>query len=89
MTIENIAFEINEVVIGHDPKSEFIKYNLNLTIRGSGKNSVQLKLTFVPPHPFAFSMPESKTIKATSITQAYVKLNKFLNSYNFQMRAEE
>jgi hypothetical protein len=85
----SVVFERNEVVMGHDPRGEFIKYKINLTIKDSGKTPVQMKLTFVPPHPFDVNMPENKTIKATSITQAYVKLNKFLNSYNFQMRSWE
>jgi hypothetical protein len=47
---------------------------------------VSLEMTFVPPHPFAFNMPENHSIKGVSITDVYVKVVKFFNKFGIEFR---
>lgn len=78
----NIIYESDERIRGHLPRSkEWIVYTGRLTIKDGDKNPVTLKMTFEPPHPFPFSMPEKHSIKAESVTGFYMKLNKFLMGY--------
>lgn len=43
-------------------------------------------MTFVPPHPSAFNMPDSHFIKGTSITDVYVKVVRFFNKFDIEFR---
>ena len=56
-------------------------YKGALKVKDGGKFPVILDLEFVPPHPFAFNMPENHIVKATSISDAYSKLAKFFYKY--------
>ena len=65
-----IIYESEETIIGHLPKSdEWIEYTGILKIRDGGKTPVTLDMTFEPPHPFAFNMPDTLSIKAISVTE--------------------
>ena len=77
-----IIYESEETIIGHLPKSdEWVQYTGLLKIRNGGKMPVTLEMTFDPPHPFALNMPETHSIKATSITDAYSRVVKFFERY--------
>lgn len=61
------------------PRSkERIAYRGLLRVMESGASPVRLKLSFVPPHPFCYNMPESHSIRGKSVTDVYVKLARFL-----------
>ena len=77
-----IIYESEETIIGHLPKSnEWVQYTGVLKIRDGGKTPVTLEMTFDPPHPFALNMPETHSIKATSVTDAYARVVKFFERY--------
>jgi hypothetical protein len=87
MAKSKVVFKTNEDVMGYNPQCDPIAYDIKLIVKDSGKFPVQLSLTLIPPPPYIIEVPEKKTINASSITEAYVKLNKFLSKYNYQMRA--
>lgn len=43
-------------------------------------------MTFIPPHPFAFNVPDRHSIKGISITDVYVKLVKFFSKFCIEFR---
>jgi hypothetical protein len=55
-------------------------------VKDGGKKPVSLEMTFVPPHPFICNMPEKHSIKAESITDAYVKVVNIFKSYGIEFR---
>ena len=80
-----IIYESEETIIGHLPKSdEWLQYTGQLKIRDGGKTPVTLDMTLDLPHPFALNMPETHSIKATSITDAYAKLVKFFERFGIR-----
>ena len=82
-----IVFESKEGIMGVFPRSrEWIEYEGILKVRARGKKPVSLELKFVPPHPFSRNMPEEHTIRAASITEAYVKLVRFLKRREVDFR---
>lgn len=73
--------------MGYLPKAEeWVKYSGVLKIFDGGKNPVSLEMTFVPPHPFPFNMPDSHSIRAESVTDAYAKVVKFFDPYGIKFR---
>ena len=82
-----IVFESDEEIYGIVPKAhDWVHYKSILRVKDGGKYPVSLNMTFVPPHPFAFNMPESLSIKGASITDVYVKVVKFLNKFGIEFR---
>ena len=61
-------------------------YKSILKVKDGGKYPVSLEMTFVPPHPFAFNMPDNHSIKGTSITDVYVKVVRFFNKFGIEFR---
>jgi hypothetical protein len=43
-------------------------------------------MAMCPPQPFMFEMPETHSIKAESITQAYEKVAKFFRKFGIEFR---
>jgi hypothetical protein len=79
------VFESKEEIYGIVPRAnDGVHYLAVLKIKDGGKFPVSLDMTFVPPHPFAFNMPEKLMIKGVSITDVYAKLSKFF--YKFGIR---
>ena len=77
-----IVFKSNEEIYGVLSRSrEGVCYKGTLTVKDGGKTPVSLKMTFVPPHPFVFEMPEKHSIKAESISEAYAKVAKFFKRF--------
>jgi hypothetical protein len=77
-----LIFQSEEIIHGHlRQANEWIEYRGVLKVNESGKNRVSFDLSFVPPLPFVANMPERHSIRAESVTQAYVKLVRFLNEY--------
>ena len=80
-----IIFESAEEIYGVIPRAnDWVHYSSTLKIKDGGKLPVSLDMTFVPPHPFAFNMPEQHSIKAANITDAYVKVVKFFNKFGIK-----
>ncbi len=80
-------FESEEEIRGFLPRGkEWIHYRGVLTVKYLGKKPVSLKLTFVPPHPFAIEVPEEHCIRTESITDVYVKLIKLFKKLGFELR---
>lgn len=65
---------------------EWVEYSGVLKIFNGGKKPVSLEMTFVPPHPFQFNMPDTHSIRAESVTDAYVKVVKFFDPYGIKFR---
>lgn len=83
----SVVFESKEVILGVFPKSrEWVEYSGKLVVKDGGKKPVTLSMIFVPPHPFAFGMPEEHIIKAESVTDAYVKVVRFFGKYGIELR---
>ena len=81
----NTVFESKEEIYGIVPRAnDWVHYSALLKVKDGGKFPVILEMEFVPPHPFAFNMPEKHLIRAESITDAYAKLSKFF--YKFGIR---
>ena len=85
MPRNKIIYESEETIIGHLPKSdEWVQYSGRLIIRDGGNTPVTLDMTFDPPHPFALNMPDTHSIKAVSVTDAYARAVKFFERYGIQ-----
>jgi hypothetical protein len=82
-----VIFESEEEIYGRVPRAhDMVHYKSILKVKDGGKTPVSLEMTFVPPHPFAFNMPEKHSIMAESITGAYVKLVKFFNNFGIEFK---
>ena len=76
-----VIFESSEKIYGYLPRDkEWIHYQCKLTVQNSNKNQVTLVMTFVPPHPPWFKLPEEKIIKGESISDVYGKVSLFLKN---------
>ncbi len=83
-----IIFESKEEIHGVVPRgNDWVQYTSILKIKDGGKTPVSLEMTFVPPHPFAFNMPEKHSIKAESITAVYAKVFKFFKNYGIVFKS--
>jgi len=83
-----IIFESDETINGYLPASrDWIQYECLLKIRDGGKKPVSMDMTFIPPHPCPFNMPESHSIRAVSVTDAYVKVVKFLDRFRIKFKS--
>ncbi|SLM30559.1 conserved hypothetical protein [Desulfamplus magnetovallimortis] len=77
-----VLFESKEEIYGVVPRAyDLVHYSTKLEIKNGGKYPVSLEMSFVPPHPYAFNMPEKHSIKAQSITDAYSKVLKFFDKF--------
>ena len=82
-----VVFKSKEDIYGVVPRAnDWVQYSSTLKVKDGGKYPVSLEMTFVPPHPFAFNMPEKHSIKAVSITDAYAKVVKFFNKFGIEFR---
>lgn len=82
-----VIFESKEEIYGIVPRArDWVHYSSILTVKDGGKKPVSLKMKFVPPHPFICNMPDTHSIKAESITDAYVKVVKFLGKFGIEFR---
>ena len=83
-----VIFTSKENIHGYMPlDKEFVEYTGTLQITDRKNSPVTLELSFVPPPPFIFLMPEEKLIKADSITSVYAKLVKFFKRYGYVLQA--
>ena len=83
----NVIFESKEEIYGVVPRAnDWVHYESILKIKDGGKTPVSLEMSFIPPHPFAFNMPEYHYIKAESITGVYVKVVKFFNKFGIEFK---
>ncbi len=83
-----VIFESDEDIFGIVPRAgDWVHYSCELTVKDGGKKPVSLEMKFVPPHPFICNMPETHSIKAESITDAYSKVVKFLGKYGIEFRS--
>ena len=86
MTRYNVIYESKEDIYGIVPKAyDWVHYSSILRVKDGGKKPVSLEMTFVPPHPFMCNMPEKHSVKAESITDAYVKVVKFFKSHGIEL----
>ena len=82
-----VVFESTEEIYGVVPKAyDRVHYMGILKIKDGGKAPVTLEMTFIPPHPYAFNMPDSHLIRGTSITDVYVKVVRFFNKFGIEFR---
>ena len=82
-----VIFESEEEIYGVVPKAwDWIHYSSILTVKDGGKKPVSLEMKFVPPHPFICNMPETHSIKAESITDAYAKVVKYFSKFGVEFR---
>ncbi len=83
----NVIYKSNEDIYGKELKGyDWVHYKSILKIKDGGKFPVSLEMTFVPPHPFAFNMPNSHSIKGSSITDVYVKVVKYFKKFGIELR---
>jgi hypothetical protein len=82
-----VIFESEEEICGIVPRAwDWVHYSSILTVKDGGKKPVSLEMKFVPPHPFICNMPETHSIKAESITDAYVKVVQFFSKFGIEFR---
>ncbi|MFH1075732.1 MAG: hypothetical protein V1753_02660 [Pseudomonadota bacterium] len=81
-------FESKEEIYGIVPRAnDWVHYTSVLRIKDGGKTPVSLEMIFVPPHPFAFNMPENHFIKAENVTGAYAKVVRFFKSFGIEFKS--
>jgi hypothetical protein len=81
------VFESKEEIYGIVPRAnDWVHYSALLKVKDGGKFPVVLEMEFVPPHPFAFNMPEKHVIKGVSITEVYAKLSKFFYKFGIMFK---
>jgi len=55
----HIVFESKEEIYGILPQAhDWVHYSALLQVKDGGKFPVVLEMEFVPPHPYAFNLPE-------------------------------
>ncbi len=68
----------------HPQSDDYLDYKSVIQIKDSGKNPVSITLKFDGIYPFAPSMPpEEHTIKAPSILELYVKLERWFRKFGY------
>ncbi|MFH1076823.1 MAG: hypothetical protein V1753_08320 [Pseudomonadota bacterium] len=81
-------FEYKEEIYGVVPRAnDWVHYTSILRIKDGGKVPVSLEMIFVPPHPFAFNMPEKHFMKAKNVTGAYTEVVKFFKSFGIEFKS--
>ena len=87
MARSNIIYETEENIYAKEmPHGEWIEYQAVIKIRDKGKQPVSIEMTFEGIQPFAIELPTTHKIRAENLTQAYVKVVKFLESYGFEFK---
>ncbi|MBN1349208.1 hypothetical protein JXJ21_07355 [candidate division KSB1 bacterium] len=87
MNKSKIIFQSTESIYGkHIQSKEWIEYSLAIKIKDSGKQPVQIAMTFLPPHPFVMNMPEKRLIKAEDLSAAFTKIAKYFRSFGFELK---
>jgi hypothetical protein len=82
-----IIYESKECIFGLYPRSkELIEYSGVLKIQDGGKKPISIDMTFVPPQPFVFNMPDTHSIRAESVTDAYAEVVKFFDQFGIKFR---
>jgi hypothetical protein len=87
MSKASILYEENDRLIAkyHHPKSDdFLVYRYTIKIVDSGKNPIEIKMTFdgMPP-AYAPMPPKEHTLKATNLIELHVKLVKWFRKYGY------
>lgn len=89
MAKSNIIYEEEtELTVRLDNRrgGEFLNFDSQIRIKGSGKTPVEMCLTFDGPPPFAAPMPAGKyTIKAESIVDLYQKTERWLRRNGYKL----
>jgi len=89
MTKAGIKYEEESVLIAkyYHPKSDdYLDYRTKIVIKDSGKTPIQMNLTFDGIFPFAAPMPPNEhTIRANSILDLTVKINRWLKKYGYEL----
>jgi hypothetical protein len=84
---KNILFKTKEKIYGYLPRDkEWIRYEGELTVKAKGKSPVVLDMTFIPPHPPWFELPEIHQIKGENVTDVYTKVVKFFRKYGIEFK---
>ena len=87
MAQSKIIYQSKETIHGKKiPAGEWIEYSAVITIKDSGKQPVSIDMTFDSSPHFVKELPDSHKIKAENITQAFVKVSKFLKRYGFEFK---
>ncbi len=87
MARSNVIYESEEIIHAKEmPRGEWIEYSAVIKIRDRGKQPVSIDMTFDSVQPFAIELPATHKIRAENLTQAYVKVVKFLKSYGFEFK---
>ena len=87
MMRKNIIFQSQESIYGRHLRSkEWIEYKATIEIKDGGKQPVSVDLEFVGIQPLGFEMPPHKKIEAESISNAFVKIMRFLERYDIKMK---
>ena len=82
-----IIFESKEEIYGIVPKAnDWVHYSSILKVKDGGKYPVSFDMSFVPPHPYAFNMPEKHSIKAASIMDVYTKVFKYFKKFGIEFQ---
>ena len=82
-----LIFESREEIYGIIPRTkDRIRYTCMLKIRDGGKEPISLEMTFVPPHPFSFYMPETHTIRSKNVTGIYTKVIRYLEKFEIEFK---
>ncbi len=85
--MQKVIYESRENILGLLTKSkEWVRYGGVLRIKEGGKTPVSLEMTFVPPHPFPFNMPETHRIQGMSVTDVYAKVVKFFGKFGIEFK---
>ena len=89
MTKARIIYEEESVLIAkyYHPKSDdYLDYRTKIVIKDSGKTPIHMNLTFDGIFPFAAPMPPKEhIIRAKSILDLTVKINRWLKKYGYEL----
>ncbi len=81
------VYQSREIISARESgPGEWTEYDAVITIKDGGKNPVTIDMTFDSIPPFAIELPKTHTIRAENLTQAFVKVVKFLKRYGFEFK---
>jgi len=87
MTKYRILYQSKETISAREKGlGEWTEYDAVITIKSGGKNPITIEMTFNSTPRFAIELPKTHTIRAENLTQAYVKVVKFLIRYGFEFK---
>ncbi len=82
----NVVYKSKEIIYAKFHRSgEWASYKISITIKDGGKQPIVIEMK-LDDQPYVFDLPETKSIKAETITAAYEKMARFFRKFDLEFQ---